>query len=80
MEINFEEADYSIIEGSPLSVLMQFRRTQSPFTLTVRPVTITSVEEGGLEGFINCTTSREASRATPGIGVPIQLHSIAYKN
>ena len=45
---------------------MQFRRTQSPFTLTVRPVTIASAEDDGLEGFINCTTVREASRAIPG--------------
>ena len=67
LEINFEESDYSIIEGTPLRVLMQFRPAQNPFTFTVRPVSITSAEDIGLEDFINCASIGEASRATAGI-------------
>ena len=69
LEINFEEADYSITEGTPLSVLMQFRRTQSPFNITLRPVSISSVEDCGLGDFINCAAIREDFRATPGIEI-----------
>ena len=69
LEINFEEADYSVLEGTPLSVLMQFRSTQSPFTLSVRPISIANAEDRGLEGFINCASIEEASRATAGITV-----------
>ena len=66
LEINFEEAGYSITEGSPLNVLIQFRPTQSPFTLTVRPVPIASADGSDLEDYINCTCIAEASRATAG--------------
>ena len=73
LEINFGKADYSIIEGTPLSVLMQFRRSQSPFNITLRPISISSAEDCGLGDFINCAAIREDFRATPGtkiMGVP----------
>ena len=73
LEVNFEEADYSITEGTPLSVLMQFRRTQSPFNITFRAVSISSAEDCGLGDFINCAAIGEDFRATPGtkiMGVP----------
>ena len=63
LEINFEEDDFSIIEGSPLNVLMQFRPTESPFTLNVRPVSIADAEDIGLE---SCSIIGKASRATAG--------------
>ena len=64
--MHFEKAEYSIVEGSPLSVLMQFRPTQSPFTLTVKPVSIASAEASGLEDFIYFDNIQEDSRATAG--------------
>ena len=73
LEINFGKADYSIIEGTPLSVLMQFRRSQSPFNITLRPISISSAEDCGLGDFINCAAIGEDFRATPGteiMGVP----------
>ena len=73
LEINFEKADYPITEGTPLSVLMQFRRTQSPFNITLTPVSISSAEDCGLGDFINCAAIGEDFRATPGtkiMGVP----------
>ena len=66
LEINFEEAEYPITEGTPLSVLMQFRRTQSSFNITLRPVSISSAEDCGLGDFINCAAIGEDFRATPG--------------
>ena len=66
LEINFKEADYSITEGKPLSVLMQLRRTQSPFNITLRPVSIASAEDIGLGDFINCAAIWNDSRAIPG--------------
>ena len=73
LEINFGKADYSIIEGTPLSVLMQFRRSQSPFNITFRAVSISSAKDCGLGNFINCAAIGEDFRATPGtkiMGVP----------
>ena len=73
LEINFKEAEYPITEGTPLSVLMQFRRTQSPFNITLTPVSISSAEDCGLGDFINCAAIGEDFRATPGtkiMGVP----------
>ena len=66
LEINIQKTDFSIVEGSPLSVLMQFRPTQSPFKLTVKPVSIASAEASGLGDFIYFNNIREGSRATPG--------------
>ena len=66
LEINFEKTEYSIVEGSPLSVLVQFRPTQSPFTLTVKPVSIASAETSGLGDFIYVDNIQEDSGATAG--------------
>ena len=66
LEINFEEADYPITEGKPLSVLIQFRRTQSPFNITLRPLSIASAEDIGLGNFTNCAAIWNDSRAIPG--------------
>ena len=66
LEVNFQEADYLITEGSPLSVLLRFRSTENPFTLTIRPVPIASAEDSGLGSFINCARAGEDARATPG--------------
>ena len=69
LEINFEESDYSILEGSGLStpIRLQFRNTQNAFTITFSPVTIDAVEDMGLgRNFINSDTIEERSRAEPG--------------
>ena len=42
LEINFAEYGYSITEGSPLSIVMEFRHTQ--ITLTLRALSIASAE------------------------------------
>ena len=69
LEINFEESDYAITEGSVLStpIRLQFRNNQNPFTITFSPVTIDAVEGMGLGAdFINSETIEEESRAEPG--------------
>ena len=66
LEINFEEADYPITEGKLLSVLIHFRRTQSPFNITLRPLSIASAEDIGLGDFTNCAAIWNDSRAIPG--------------
>ena len=69
LEINFEESDYSIAEGSNLStpIRLQFRNNQNPFTITFTPVTIDDVEDMGLgANFINSDTIEEEYRAEPG--------------
>ena len=69
LEINFEESDYAITEGSGLStpIRLQFRNNQNPFTITFSPVTIDSVEDMGLgANFINSETIEEESRAELG--------------
>ena len=66
LEINFQKPVYSILEGSPLSVTVQFRPTQSPFTFTVKPVSIASAETSGLGDFIYFDNIREDSGATAG--------------
>ena len=69
MEINFEESDYAIQEGSGLNtpIRLQFRNNQNPFTITFSPVTIDTVEDMGLGAdFINSNTIEEESRAELG--------------
>ena len=69
LEINFEESDYSITEGSGLStpIRLQFRNNQNAFTITFSPVTIDAVEGMGLVAlFINSATIEEEARAEPG--------------
>ena len=47
LELNIEEADYSVIEGETENTVikLQFRRTQNPFTVTVYPVNITQANK-----------------------------------
>ena len=56
LEINFAEIDYSITEGSPLHIEIQFQRTQIPFTLSLRAVSIASAEASGLGNFLPFAT------------------------
>ena len=69
LEINFEESDYAIGEGSSLStpIRLQFRINQNAFNITFSPVTIDTVEGMGLgANFINSETIEEEARAEPG--------------
>ena len=69
LEINFEESDYAIEEGSNLStpIRLQFRNNQNAFTITFTPVTIDAVESMGLGAdFINSETIEAEARAEPG--------------
>ena len=70
LEINFEESDYSIEEGSymPSSpIYLQFKTNQNPFTVTLHSVTVDTAEGMDLGFFINSGTIAQASRATAGI-------------
>ena len=66
LEINFEESDYSIVEGGTLSayIRFQFRNNQNNFSVRLCPVNISVVEEMGLGEFIN--SGDIISRATAG--------------
>lgn len=66
LEINFEEADYSIEEGIDLSqsIRMQFRATQNDFTLILCPLSIGEAEEQNVGRFIDFSSIE--SRATSG--------------
>ena len=69
LEINFEESDYAITEGSGLRtpIRLLFRNNQNAFTVTFTPVTIDAVEGMGLgTDFINSETIEEEARATAG--------------
>ena len=69
LEINFEESDYAIGEGSSLStpIRLQFRNNQNAFNVTFSPVTIDAVEGMGLGAdFINSDTIEVESRAELG--------------
>ena len=68
LEINFEESDYSIVEGGTLSTIirLQFRNNQNSFTVRLCPLSITDTEIMGLGSFIESETIGEISRATPG--------------
>ena len=71
LEINFEESDYYIAEGSErLSspITLQFRGNQNPFNLTLTAVTVDTAEAMGLGLFINSYyIDRPSFRATAGI-------------
>ena len=71
LEINFEESDYYIAEGSErLSspITLQFRENQNPFNLTLTAVTVDTAEAMGLGLFINSYYIDQPSfRATAGI-------------
>ena len=54
LQINFEQADYEIVEGSTERprIFLRFRTVQNPFTITIRPVDIDTLERENLSGFI----------------------------
>ena len=67
LEISFEESQYSIIEGETLSkeIKLQFRGTQSPFTVTLYPVSITAANtDFDVGDFIAPEGSSEAAAGT----------------
>ena len=69
LEINFEESDYSIEEGSSMlssPITLQFKTNQNPFTVRLSSVTVDTAEDKGLGFFINSGTIAQASRATAG--------------
>ena len=68
LEINFEEDDYSIVEGGTLSTIIrfQFRQNQNSFTVRLCPLSIEDAEDMNLGFFIDSETIDEISRATPG--------------
>ena len=51
LEIQFEDIDYPIEEGSGLSdpIRLLFRTNQNPFTITFSPVTIAALEGMGMD-------------------------------
>ena len=56
LEINFDECDVSIIEGSStstISITLSFRNNQNPFMIMLTPVTIERAENLSLGSFIN---------------------------
>ena len=67
LEINFDELDYSAVEGSTMlssPIILQFRTNQNPFNLTLTPITVDTAEAMGLGFFINSGTIAQISRAT----------------
>ena len=69
LQINFGEADYSIVEGSDIlssTIMLQFRNNQNPFTVRLSPVTVGTAESMNLGFFINSGTITADSRATLG--------------
>ena len=71
LEINFEESDYYIAEGSErLSspITLQLRENQNPFNLTLTAVSVDTAEAMGLRLFIDSYyIDRPSLRATAGI-------------
>ena len=73
LEINFEESDYSIEEGSRMlssPITLQFRTNQNPFTVRLSPVTVDTAEGKELGHFINSGTIAPSSRARAGTILP----------
>ena len=67
LQINFDQSDYSIIEGSETlssPITLQFRQNQNPFTIMLSPVTVATAEAAGVGDFINSDTIDLGSRAT----------------
>ena len=64
LEINFEELDYAIEEGSYLPIILQFRKIQNPFTVRISTVTIGTAASLDLGSFIDLTPD---SNATEGL-------------
>ena len=69
LEINFEESDYRVVEGSRwlgYPITLHFRQNQNPFNLTLSPVTVDTAVAMGLGFFINGENIALGSRATAG--------------
>lgn len=69
LQINFEEGDYSVQEGSPNPIItLDYRQTRIPFNVTLYPVTITKARSApfNAQAFI---AAENISEATPGEGV-----------
>ena len=67
LQINFDQSDYSISEGSATlssPILLQFRQNQNPFTIMLSTVTVATAEAAGIGNFINADTITAGSRAT----------------
>ena len=63
--IHFEEADYSMEEDEePPPIRVVFTKTQTPFTLTARPVSIDAAATLNVSAFVSDLT---VPRATQGI-------------
>ena len=78
LEINFEESDYSIIEG--ISVLstnltLTFRTNQNPFSVELSPVIIDAAQNLSLDSFISFDNIEPTFRAT---GKIIQILASSY--
>ena len=69
LEINFRELDYVVNEGDQEGlVILQFREVQTPFNVTLRPVTITEARDQdgfNVSAFVQPVT--EDAQATPGM-------------
>ena len=71
LDINIEEFYYTIREENAASnpvIRLQFRRTQSPFTMTIFPVTVNEVINftGAAEDFIHIPQIPEALATSGG--------------
>ena len=79
LEINFEEPDYAIEEGSDttrLPIILQFRKNQNPFTVRISSVTFGTAESLDLGFFIN---PRSDSNATAGLlNIIMNCHTMQY--
>ena len=81
LQINFEESDYSIYEGSSvLSSLISFtfRTNQNPFSVTLTPATIDIAENMSLGDFINSYTTEPTFRATEGVYFSTSTFQLAF--
>ena len=69
LQINFEKFDYCINEGDSTAnvITMQYRRTESDFTLRLTPVSIADSESMyDVVVFVDPADIGEAARATAG--------------
>ena len=69
LQINFDQSDYTISEGSQTLcslITLQFRQNQSPFTIMLSPVNISTAKAAGVGDYINADTITPGSRATTG--------------
>ena len=67
LQINFDQYDYPIIEGSATlssPITLQFRQNQNPFTIMLSTVTVATAEAAGVGDFINTYSIDLGSRAT----------------